>query len=105
MGEIDFAFYQPHPAKVTTRLVAEMLDAWDVDRAKMGNDCKIEDILYKQYAARGPAEKVIEYINLLTPDNCYIIHRNKAYENLPDLKTEPIYNAKYSLRKIEEEKL
>ena len=31
MGDIDFAFHQPKPAKVTANMIAQKLDAWSED--------------------------------------------------------------------------
>ena len=47
----------------------------------------------------------MKYLNLLTPRNCYIFHRDQAYSKLADLQTEPIYGTQFKLKKFEDEKL
>ena len=34
--------------------------------------------------------------------NCFIVHRNKAHKDLEDLRTEPIYNTQFKLKKIDD---
>ena len=98
MGEINFAFDQPIKAKNTALKLAGILDTWCEDRADRGEDCNVKDILFKPFASGNTKEeKVMEYLEKLTPHNCYIVHRDKQYQNLPDLKTEVIYNSQYSL--------
>ena len=62
----------------------------------------------KGYVERGMSKEVIdEYLNCLTPQNCYIIHRDKAYAEKfkDDLKVEPIYKSLYRVVKIADEKI
>lgn len=106
MGDIGFAFQQPKPAKVAAAMIAQKLDAWRPDLVDEKRECVIEQILYKQYAARGVKKEVVEeYLGFLTPRNCYVIHRNKQFAEYEDLRTEPIYNSQYRVIAIAEEKL
>ena len=47
----------------------------------------------------------MEYLDLLTPQNCLIIHRDQAYKDEPDLQTEPIYNTQFKMKKLDDAKL
>ena len=83
--------------------LAQKLDSWDVNKAREGKDCKIEDILYKGFSNGGlTTEAVDKYMSYLTPQNCFIIHRNKAYKDEEDLRTEPIYNTQFKLKKVDD---
>ena len=84
------------------------MDKWDEKLSERGEDCAIEDILYKGYAHGGLSKEVVEeYLNYLTPQKCYIVHRDKAYAEKykDDLQLEPIYKSFYRVEKIAEEKL
>ena len=50
----------------------------------------------------GHEAAVQEYLDALTPDTCYIIHRSQAYAKEPALKIEPIYGSKFKVEKIEQ---
>ena len=45
-----------------------------------------------------------KYLEYLTPDRCYIIHRSKEYANTlgANLRTEPIYNSQFGVEKIDD---
>ena len=45
VGELNFKFYQPKPAKVTAQLLASKLDQWDEPTM----ECSPEDIIRRQY--------------------------------------------------------
>ena len=103
MNDIDFAFQQPKSAKATAMQLAQKLDGWDMNKAREGKDCKIEDILYKGYSDWGLTKEAVErYMTHQTPQNCFIVHRNKAHKDLEDLRTEPIYNTQFKLKKIDD---
>ena len=44
----------------------------------------------------------MQYLDLMTPHNCYIIHRDQAYKQLPDLQIEEIYGTQFKVKEIEE---
>ena len=65
--------------------------------------CKPEDIIYRQYCCNLDDRKqdIQKFLDALTPDTCYIIHRSQGYKGEAGLKVEPIYDSKFKVEKIE----
>ena len=83
MSNLAFDFLTARPARMTANMLASRLNSW---KGFDGGDCDIEDVLYKPYASMVYRPNDIKnYLDLLTPKNCYIVHRDQAYKNEPDL--------------------
>ena len=93
----------PSPAKMMAKNLAGRLNTWD---EQSQHECPIDDILYKPYANLNFRKDTIsQFLQLLTPQNCYIIHRDQAYKNESDLKTEEIYGTQFKVEKFDQAKL
>ena len=100
VGDLQFQFYQPQSAKITSQLLASKLDLWDEENMK----CSPNDLIYRQYCCKldGKEELVKQYLDALKPRDCYIISRNKAYGDRKDLKTEEIYGSQFAVEPMPE---
>ena len=74
MNDLGFSFLTPRPARVTANTLAAWLNNWNgIDQS----ECDISDILYKPYANNVfRKDDITHFLNLLTPYNCYIFHRD-----------------------------
>ena len=48
VGDLQFQFYQPQSAKITSQLLASKLDLWDEENMK----CSPNDLIYRQYCCK-----------------------------------------------------
>mmetsp|Transcript_8091 Transcript_8091/g.11246 ORF Transcript_8091/g.11246 Transcript_8091/m.11246 type:complete len:110 (+) Transcript_8091:512-841(+) len=90
MSDIGFQFMQRSGALPYAKARANALGSWnDSDGSQ---DCPIEELLYKNYAKRvWRPDEIGRYLEMLTPNNCYVCHVSKDYSSEADLQTEPIY--------------
>ena len=73
--DLKFAFLTPKKAMSTANSLASRLNNWAGGPDQ--SDCAIEDILYKPYAKNVfRRDEIMQYLNLLTPHSCYVIHRD-----------------------------
>ena len=50
-------------------------------------------------------ENVQKYLELMTPDRCYLIHRSAEFSNEEGLETEEWYESKYKIESISDKHL
>ena len=99
MGKIGFENSRRASAIQTSRSRASSM-------AAMPDNMPIEDLFSSPYDySKFDGPMIQEYMDLMTPDNCYYILQAKQNEKLPDLKSEYYYDTKYSSEKLSAEKL
>ena len=104
MSEINFQFVQRSPAMAYSKTRASALNNWNENAP---NKVSIDEILFQPYsrASVWRPDEVKRYLDMLTPQACYIVHQSKGYESEDGLQVEPIYDTKFKKEPIPSELL
>ena len=102
MSDINFQFLERSAALDESESKAQLLGCWS--DSETSNDCKVEELLYKEYATRVWRPLAIrKSLDMLSPSNCYIVHQSKNYAAAGSLRIEPIYGTHFKSEKIPDE--
>ena len=96
---IEFRYQIKKPAKSAAIEFAYKLDAWDDDE----NDKNASKLLIRSYESNlMNKENIDKYLNLLTPDSAFFIHRSSDYANKKDgFQIEEWYKSEFKVEKID----